>query len=154
MLADAPIVRDLQHRVRAQHFLGGDVDDGVPLDVRVVDDVVFVLLLLLLGGRRRRDGGGGRDARQAGDDAVDGRGKAHVGREVHGGHGNGVVQPLPPAFGLGRDLGQEVCEGCEEVLGDGGREAGLLGLETVDLVEGLQGFGAPALDGKEIWWGV
>lgn len=127
MLANPAILGDLQHGVLTQHLLGGDVDDGVPLDIRVVDDMGVTMWY----------GRGGGAAREMGDDAVDGGGEAHVRREVHGGHDDGVVEAFPACFRLGGDLGEEVGQGGEEVFGDGGCEPGLLRLKAVDPGEGL-----------------
>ena len=77
---------------------------------------------------------------------------------MHGGHGDCFVEAFPAGFlfavvvlvATGDEFGEEVGEGGVEVFGDGAGLAVLFGLEAGDLGEGLEGFGAPALDGEEV----
>lgn len=85
-----------------------------------------------------------------GDDAVTRCGKAHVGCQSHGRGRDRFVEAFPARITIGGEFGKEVGQGGPEVFGDDGGLALLFRLEPIDFAEGLQGFGAPALDREGI----
>ena len=40
MLADAAVLCDLEHAILPEHFLSGYIQNGVPLNIRVVYDIM------------------------------------------------------------------------------------------------------------------
>lgn len=91
-----------------------------------------------------------RVPREVGDDAVTGCGETHIGRQSHGRGRDRFVETFPARITIGGEFGKEVRQGGPEVSGDDGGLALLFRLKSVDFAEGLQGFGAPALDREGI----
>ena len=84
------------------------------------------------------------------DDTITRCGETHVCCQLHSWARDGFVKTFPAGFAVGGEFGEEVGQGGPEVFGDDGGLALLFGLEPVDFCEGLEGFGAPALDCESI----